>query len=227
LIAEMADEANRRSPASLAEVAKVVSSMFWERYERAYASEIARAREVDAKGDNRTEEEESERVFWEQNLSGGFCLGGRWSTDRQPTAFEVKFDPFRTEAPETEVLPLGSAKFWGCPNLIDRLIRGMDLEMFMRILSSDHWTGTDDELFALLDQGTLGQPYDLPLREALDWIYASIYTTIKAMKFSHLAPVCGGPIEIAAITSDRPFRWVRHKRLGEAIAAHDTREDWL
>ena len=99
--------------------------------------------------------------------------------------------------------------------------------MFMRILKSDHWTGSSDDLFALLDQGALGQPYDLPLREALDWIYASIYTTIKAMKFSHLAPVCGGPIEIAVVSSDRPFRWVRHKRLGEAIAAHETREDWL
>ena len=58
---------------------------------------------------------------------------------------------------------------------------------------------------------------DLPIREAIDWVHASIYTTIQAMKFSHLAPVCGGPVEIAVITTDRPFRWVRHKRLDAAL----------
>ncbi|MCX5674836.1 MAG: hypothetical protein NTX87_07495, partial [Planctomycetota bacterium] len=114
------------------------------------------------------------------------------------------------------------AYFWGCPNLIDRLLRGMDYPMFSRILESGKWQGTADDLFEVLEEGALGQPYDLPLREAIDWVYASIYTTIKAMKFSHLAPVCGGPIEIAVISSDRPFRWVRHKRLGQAIAAHET-----
>lgn len=45
----------------------------------------------------------------------------------------------------------------------------------------------------------------------------NVYTTIQNMKFSHLAPVCGGPVEIALITGDRPFRWVRHKRLDAAI----------
>jgi hypothetical protein len=103
----------------------------------------------------------------------------------------------------------------------------MDYGMFCRIMDSNKWAGTADDLFAILDEGALGQPYDLPLREAVDWIYASIYTTIKAMKFSHLAPVCGGPIEIAAISTDRPFRWVRHKRLGEAISAHDMKEGGL
>lgn len=48
-------------------------------------------------------------------------------------------------------------------------------------------------------------------------IHASIYTTIKTMKFSHLAPVCGGPVEVAVISSDRPFRWVRHKKMEAAI----------
>jgi hypothetical protein len=63
----------------------------------------------------------------------------------------------------------------------------------------------------------VGQPFHLPIREAIDWVYASIYPSIKTMKFSHLAPVCGGPVEIAVITTDRPFRWVRHKKLDAAI----------
>ncbi len=65
---------------------------------------------------------------------------------------------------------------------------------------------------------SLGQPEELPIREAIDWVHASIYATIKTMKFSHMAPVCGGPIEIAVITTDRQFRWVRHKSLDAAVA---------
>jgi len=42
-------------------------------------------------------------------------------------------------------------------------------------------------------------------------------TINKAMKFSHMAPVCGGPVEIAVITTDRKFRWVRHKKFDAAI----------
>ena len=100
----------------------------------------------------------------------------------------------------------------------------MDPDLFDRILRSGKWTGTPEELFGLVEQGRLGLPRHLPLREAIDWVHASIYTTIKAMKFSHLAHVCGGPIEVAVITSDRRFRWVCHKRLDEAIVSHQTRE---
>lgn len=159
-----------------------------------------------------------------QTFSGGICLGGRWGSNRQPSAFEILFDPTMTAVPDPKALGVGTTKFWGCPNLVERLIRGTDFPTYLRILTSGKWSGTREDLIALLEEEALGQPYDLPIREAIDWIYASIYTTIKAMKFSHLAPVCGGPIEVAVITSDRPFRWVRHKRLGQAIAAHETRE---
>jgi hypothetical protein len=30
-------------------------------------------------------------------------------------------------------------------------------------------------------------------------------------------PYCGGPIEIAVISTDRRFRWVRHKNFGAAL----------
>ncbi len=58
---------------------------------------------------------------------------------------------------------------------------------------------------------------ELPIREAIDFVHASIYSTIRALKFSRYEQTCGGPIEIAVITSDRRFRWVRHKRMDEAI----------
>ena len=225
LIAEIADEAKRQKLDSLEAVARLAGSMFWTQYTTAFADSFDRVRELDAKGTERTNEEAGELSWWKQNLSGGFCLGGRWGARRLPGAYELQFDPLTTVPPEPKALSLGNAKFWGCPNLIERLIFGMDYPLFERILQSDKWTGTGDELFNLIDQGALGQPWDLPLREAIDWVYASIYTTIKAMKFSHLAPVCGGPIEVAVISSDRPFRWVRHKRMAEAIAAQEVRED--
>jgi hypothetical protein len=109
------------------------------------------------------------------------------------------------------------SRFWGCPNLIDRLIYGLDTLALGAIVNSGKWSGTDQELIDLLMPFCLGQPRDLPIREAIDWVHAAIYTTIKGMKFSHLAPVCGGPVEIAVITTDRLFRWVRHKSFDAAI----------
>ncbi len=227
LIAEIADEAKKQDLDSLTAVAGLAASMFWVQFTTAFADPLERVQKLNAKGEERTDEERGELAFWEQNLSGGFCIGGRWGGSRCPTAHEIVFKPQQTSAPEPQPLTVGNPKFWGCPNLIERLTRGMDYPLFKRILESGKWSGTPEELVDMVEQGALGQPWDLPLREAIDWIYASIYTTIRAMKFSHLAPVCGGPIEIALISSDRPFRWVRHKKMGEAIAAHRTKEDRL
>ena len=112
---------------------------------------------------------------------------------------------------------MGRAKFWGWQNLIERVLWGVDDAVFGAVFSSGKWTGTEAELAQVLLSQSLGQPYDLPLREAIDWVHASIYTTIKAMKFSHWKPYCGGPIEIAVISTDRRFRWVRHKNFGAAL----------
>ena len=225
LIGEMADGVKSKNPDTLDAVAQTAATMFWAQYTTAFADSLRQVQELNAKGTGRSDEESRELAWWQQNLSGGFCVGGRWGVSRRPGAWEVSFDPLRTTPPAPEALTLGNARFWGCPNLIERLIFAMDYPLYDRILQSGKWTGTSDELFQLIDQGALGQPWDLPLREAIDWVYASIYTTIKAMKFSHLAPVCGGPIEVAVISSDRPFRWVRHKRMAEAIAYQEPRED--
>src|SRR5712671_5580285 len=66
---------------------------------------------------------------------------------------------------------------------------------------------------ASTDEYTLQHPGTVPIRDAIDFTYTCILSTIKAMKFSNLPQVCGGPIEIAVITNDRNFRWVRHKSL--------------
>ncbi len=141
--------------------------------------------------------------------------------DKTPSAFEIQYNPMLTAPKPVDQLPIGTPKFWGCPNLVDRLLYGIDWEVLDDIERSEEWTGTKEKLFELITPHCLGQPQDLPIREAIDWIHASVYTTIKARKFSHLPSVCGGPVEMAVITTDRPFRWVRHKKFDSAISQGD------
>ena len=58
---------------------------------------------------------------------------------------------------------------------------------------------------------------DLPIREAIDYIHTYLHVTVKAFKFQFGAPTCGGPIEVAFVTTDRRFRWVCHKDFSSAI----------
>jgi hypothetical protein len=100
--------------------------------------------------------------------------------------------------------------------MIQRLMFGCDDMLKNALLQSGKWNGTPANLDALLAQHNLATPH-LPIRDAIDFTHACIASTIKAMKFSSLAQICGGPIEIAVITTDRPFRWVRHKKWDAAI----------
>jgi hypothetical protein len=152
-----------------------------------------------------------------QSLFCGFCIGGHVLPHRSPEAYELRFHAAMSHPEPPIALEMGRAKFWGWQNLIERVLWGVDDRVFGAVLSSGKWTGTNAELAQVLLSQSLGQPYDLPLREAIDWVHASIYTTIKAMKFSHWKPYCGGPIEVAAISTDRRFRWVRHKNFGAAL----------
>lgn len=216
MIARFGDALALNAPAAMDEVADRWSQLFWDVYSMDYATQIQRAQDLQAQA-TRTAEEDQELLFLEQSFSGGFCLGGRCTPDRTPMAFEIPYRPTQSGPHHPIPLNVGSARFWGCPNIIERLLYGFDVRTLDAIQTSGKWTGTPDELIELVLPHRLAQPADLPIREAIDWIHASIYATIQAMKFSHLAPVCGGPIEIAVITTDRPFRWVQHKQLDAAI----------
>ena len=110
--------------------------------------------------------------------------------------------------------------FWGVPNIMKRLLLGADERLVPDLMKSGKWTGTEADLNAILQNYYLKQSL-MPIRDGIDFVYAGIYSTIKGLKFSNLSQVCGGPIEIAVITSDRPFRWVRHKRFHEAIVEQE------
>ncbi|MHB8902196.1 MAG: hypothetical protein ACYC6Y_25850 [Thermoguttaceae bacterium] len=216
LIAQFDDTLVGQGATTMAEVAERWSQHFWTAYSSAYTSVLVRAQQLELQP-TKTPDEEDELGWLLQAFSGGFCIGGYLLNDRTPSAYEITYGPTQTAPTPPTALKIGSTMFWGCPNLINRLVYGVDVGVLNAVLNSGKWTGTDQELIALATPHCLGQPRDLPIREAIDWVHASIYTTNKTMKFSHMAPVCGGPVEIAVITTDRKFRWVRHKRFDAAL----------
>jgi len=216
LIALLADSLIASPAKSVEEVAWRWNQLYWDSYYRFFAGFFERARFLAGKQD-RTEDEELELVKLHETWFAGFCLGGYVLPNRSPEAYQMTFRVTMPLAEPPVRLSMGAAKFWGWSNLIERVLWGVDDNVFSAVLKTGKWNGTPEELAQALLSQQLGQPIDLPLREAIDWVHASIYTTIKAMKFSHWAPYCGGPIEVAVVSTDRRFRWVRHKDFSAAL----------
>jgi len=220
LIAETADYWTLTKPSSFDEAASIAASMFWADYQHCYAEKLRQARELAAKGENVSSEDRTVLQDLNASFAGGFCIGGRWKPEREPCAYAIEFEPALISVPQPQRLRIAKGYFWGCPNLIQRILYGIDLGLLNEICSSGKWAGIDEELIRLISEKYMNSPpFELPLREAIDWVFSSIYTTIKGMKFSGHQTFCGGPIELAVISSDRPFRWVCHKTMGAAVFA--------
>jgi hypothetical protein len=232
-IAILADDLAKNNPKSLLDAANRFAAQIDKIYKAAYAAEIAKCVALQAKPafnasvtppdpNARTEAEEVEFTNLWYGLSLGFCLGGFVLLNRTPSAAIIDFNPLvNAAAPSVNEFFSGS-RFWGAPKIFLRLIKGYDPELRQAIINSQKWSGSHNELDAILGKMELNHPV-LPIRDAIDFIHVCIYTTIKAMKFSIMAQTCGGPIELATITTDRKFRWVRHKDWDSAILDGDNR----
>jgi hypothetical protein len=216
LVAMLADDLVHQPAHTVEEVAWRWTNLFWERY-NAEIDPIRRVVLDLASKAQMSEDEEAEFKKLDALYSTGFCIGGYVPPSRVPEAYQIIVKPHLIVPLPPRRLTFGNARFWGWQNIVNRLVWGVDGEIYENILASGKWTGTRDELAALLLSKQFSQPTGVPLREAIDLIHASIYATIKAMKFSHLAPYCGGPIEIAVVSTDRRFRWVLHKDFDEAV----------
>jgi hypothetical protein len=229
LFALLADDLEGRPPASIHEAARRWSARFWAAYTgsgvigpligeyRALARKAPfdpAAAGPDAAARTPAEQERLEELG--RDLVAGFCIGGYVMDDREPAAYSVIVSPEFDGAPEPVACARGF-NFWGAPNMIHRLIAGYDQYLVDAVLSSGKWSGDRADLERLLEQFALHHQSTVPLRETVDFVHACIVSTIKALKFSYLSQICGGPIEIAVITADRPFRWVRHKAWDSAI----------
>lgn len=150
-------------------------------------------------------------------VATGFCIGGVSAADHEPEAYSLVFSPIDTSVPVAAKLPCPTNQFWGAPNFLARLLKGADLGLKQKVLESGKWNGSPADFDNVLAPFELGVQAQLPLRDGIDWVFTAIYTNVKAYKFAHKPRICGGPVEIAVISSDRPFRWVMHKSLDHAI----------
>lgn len=227
LFARLADELNAAPPTSVEEAANRWASLFWAEYNSsaAVAPLLAIVKALETKMPHvptspanptmRTADEEKQLGPLKLALTAGFCIGGCMQPGREPAAYQVIFEPHAVTAPIPSLVAPGYS-FNGAPNMIGRLLTGVDEAVKADILTSGKWVGSAQDLDALLSRHRLDHPI-VPIRDAVDFIHSCISSTIKAFKFSNLSQICGGPIELAVITSDRSFRWVRHKEWDSAI----------
>ncbi len=153
----------------------------------------------------------------------GYYLGGWNPGSHDPACYRIEIGE-KTRDP----IPLktGLCSFSGNHEFFNRVFRGFSpgLPKKLHEQLKRRLTGVSgfDKLFkgafqdAVTDLATVGFQ-DLPIREAIDFVYSYLHISIKALKFRFGAPGCGGPIEIAFVTSDRKFRWACHKKFRTAI----------
>lgn len=226
LVANLADQFIKALPATVEAAANAWIDLFWDAYRNSavVGPALQEVQLLDKKASHdpanpgaigmRSEAEEKQYNVLRSTLVVGFCIAGYVPTDRTPHAFEIIFDPLGTKPAPVAIV--GTQRFWGAPNMINRLLIGMDDPLFDSIMNSGHWNGTNTDLLAIVQQHAISHPI-LPIRDAIDFTHACITSTIKALKFSNFSQICGGPVEIALITTDRKFRWVRHKPWDTAI----------
>lgn len=157
----------------------------------------------------------------------GYFIGGCDPQTHVPGCWNLWFE---NNALSTESeLAIGQVSFAGAPEFFNRVFHGCDSN-FPDLLKG-HLINQIPEIaqipdidnqFKIAIKNTVQQLCaagfsDVPIREAIDFVHMYLHVTIKAFKFRAGPPVCGGPIEIGFITSDRPYRWVRHKDFDTAI----------
>lgn len=164
----------------------------------------------------------------------GYYLGGWDPGTHIPACFQLDF--LRGQAPRISPLGLGSCSFSGAPQFFQRVFRGYDHRLREQLLTTlltrlpqdidrPTFTTAFNQAFDSVALPLVAAGYqNLPIREAIDFVYSYLHITVKALKFSFGAPVAGGPIEVGFITTDRTFRWVRHKGFSSAIIEEEAPE---
>jgi hypothetical protein len=162
----------------------------------------------------------------------GYFLGGTNIPSREPECYILNFKPEQVIDPIK--LGIGQGTFQGAPELFIRAFHGCDPKFLTHLVAQlknavGERVENFEQIFSqALDAAIKTIPHggysDLPIREAIDFVHMYLHLTIKGFKFRFGAPVCGGPIEIAFVTTDRPFRWARHKRFDTAIFEEEVGE---
>ncbi len=156
----------------------------------------------------------------------GYFIGGSDATTRTADCWQVIFQNGKQHS--TTQLQPGMAMFNGAPEFFTRVFHGHapDLPQYILqglkradpALQRPDFDQVFERVFEEASRQVCAAGYnELPIREAIDFVHTYLHITIKAFKFRFGPPVCGGPIEIGFVTTDRPFRWVCHKEFDTAI----------
>lgn len=155
----------------------------------------------------------------EQRPGAGFVVGG-YSSDgffAEQYAFAVPEGIVKEARPNLPTCkPDFGANWYGQTDAIIRLHFGRDERVFelLRGLGVDEKTVLQ---FSELTRTQLQYPilFDgMPLLDAIDFADYLVSVVIGRFRHSLGAPVCGAPVDVAAINRSDGFRWVRRKRLG-------------
>jgi len=159
----------------------------------------------------------------------GYFLCGTNHETHIPECYEITFP--ENQNASIRSLPVGRASFRGAPEFFTRIFRGYDQRLPSTLLAAlqasvpglpSNFQDLFQQAFQSVTRGLTAAGYpNPPIREAIDFIHMYLNATIKANKFRYGVPVCGGPIEIGVVTSDRPFRWVQHKKFDTAIVEQE------
>lgn len=227
LIARLSDDLKSNPPLTILDAVARWRDLVWVEYREAFKNELRELKDIlernrksaIAVSDKRSEKDDDR--FKELNeLRVGFCFGGYCLPDRTPQAFYFDIEPNLISPPQ--IYPVVGELFKGQPAYFQRLYDGYDIKTRDAIVKAKDangvslWQGTKQDLNNILAEESLFYP-ELTIRDGIDFVHFSIYSTIKALKFSNRGQFCGGPIELAVITTDRLFRWVRHKEFDSAL----------
>lgn len=200
------------------DVAQALANDLQARFGAAHAAEIQLFQDLETKvkAGTASPQEVDDYAILFQAGSGGYCIAGRVAGHGACQAFQILWG-LNLPVPTITELTQEAPWFWGVPQIMQRLLFGVDSQIIADIMQTNKWQGSPQELIDVALRNQLIFPRLLPIREAVDWVHTVIHTTIRGTKFAKWPHWCGGPVEIAAITTDRPFRWVRHKSLDAAI----------
>ena len=155
----------------------------------------------------------------------GYYLGGWNPKSHEPACFHIEI---RRETSQIKPLTLGLCMFSGTPIFFSRVFRGYDprlpdslkneLKQVLPEKVIKNFGDIFNKAFEKASAPLIAAGHkDLPIREAIDFVYSYLHITVKAEKFSFGPPSCGGPIEIGFISTDRLFRGVQYKPFFSAI----------
>lgn len=146
----------------------------------------------------------------------GCCIAGHLDGEAHAArAYEIAL--VTAGAPVVRPLPFGGS-YWGSPGFVSRFLWGIDAAAFDRILASRRWKGTRKELLALLDPSRLDMVRDLPLSQALEWVYTLLFSSVHAAESIGRLSDARGPLHLAVIACDAGFRWVCHTEPWESLS---------